>query len=150
MSFAHAPSALVTQPFVHPVPQTVDGLLNAGDMTGAEGGCGGGEGVGDMATEMSVGVRPREATSGLPQLKAIVRELLSEVGQLPSTTSDLGACGPVSNYFGAKGVVAFLLHSPVYTVGVDLSVSEEELLSPIERWARDVVRASMERAGVDR
>ena len=80
MSFAHAPSALITQLLVRPVPRTVDGLLNASDMTGVKGGCGGGEGVSDVATEASVGVCPREATSGLPQLKAIVRELLSEVG----------------------------------------------------------------------
>src|SRR5260221_10982425 len=110
MSFAHAPSALITQLLVRPVPRTVDGLLNASDMTGAEGRCGGGEGVGDVAPKASVSIRPGEATSGLPQAKAIVCELLSEVGQLPSATSDLGACGPVSHYLGAKGVVVLLLH----------------------------------------
>src|SRR5260221_10822438 len=132
MPFAHAPSALVAQPLVRPVPWTVDGLLDPSDVARVEGRCGGGEGVGDMAAEASVGVCPSEVASGLPQTEAIVSELFSEVGQLPSATSDLGARGPVADDFCPKGVVVFLLEGPVDPFGVGLSFGEEELLSPIE------------------
>src|SRR5260221_1416087 len=149
MSLAHAPSALVAQPLVRPVPWTVDGLLDPSDVARIEGRCGRGEGVGDVAAEASVGVRPSEMASGLPQTKAIVCELFPEVGQLPSATSDLGACGPVADDFCPESVVVLLLKGPIDPFGVRLSFGEEELLSPIERWARDVVGTGMEAAGVD-
>src|SRR5260221_707747 len=132
MPLAHAPSALVTQPFVRPVPWTVDGLLDPSDVARIEGRCGGGEGVGDVAAEASVGVRPSEMASGLPQTKAIVFELFPEVGQLPSATSDLGACSSVAADFRSECVVCFLLDGPINPLGVSLSFGEEELLSPIE------------------
>src|SRR5712691_4580799 len=67
MPLAHAPSALVAQPLVRPVPWTVDGLLDPSDVARIEGRCGGGEGVGDVAAEVSVGVCLSEVASGLPQ-----------------------------------------------------------------------------------
>src|SRR5260221_7284381 len=132
MPFAHAPSAFVAQPLVRPVPWTVDGLLDPSDVARVEGGCGGGEGVGDVAAGASVGVRPSEMASGLPQTKAIVCELFPEVGQLPSATSDLGACGPVADDFCPESVVVFLLKGPINPFGVRLSFGEEEFLPPVE------------------
>src|SRR5712691_1427215 len=132
MPLAHAPSALVAQPFVRPVPWTVDCLLDPNDVARIEGRRGGGEGVGDVAAKASVGVRPSEVASGLPQTKVIVRELLSEVGQLPSAMSDLGASGSVADYLRPEGVVVFLLEGPINPLRVGLSFGEEELLSPIE------------------
>src|SRR5260221_2225010 len=149
MPLAQAPSALVAQPLVHPVPWTVDGLLDPSDVARIEGRCGRGERVGDVAAEASVGVRLSEMTSGLPQTKAIVCKLFPEVGQLPSATSDLGACGSVADNFRPESVVVFLLEGPINPFRVSLSFGEEELLSPVERWARDVVGAGMEAAGVD-
>ena len=69
--------------------------------------------MGDVAAEASVGVRPSEMASGLPQTKAIVCELLPEVGQLSSATSDLGTPSPIANHLGMEGVVVLLFHSPV-------------------------------------
>src|SRR5712691_7604753 len=132
MPLAHAPSALVAQPLVRPVPWTVDGLLDPNDVARIEGRCGRGEGVGDVAAEASVGVRSSEMASGLPQTKAIVCKLFPEVGQLPSVMSDLGACGPVADDFRPEGVVVFLLKGPVNSFGVRLSFGKEELLSPVE------------------
>src|SRR5712691_271463 len=106
--------------------------------------------MGDVATETSVGVCPSEVASGLSQTKAIVCELLPEVGQLPSATSDLGASGSVADDFCPESVVVFLLEGPVNPLRVSLSFGEEELLSPIERWARDVVSTGVEAAGIDR
>ena len=88
--------------------------------------------MGDMAAEASVGVCPSEVASGLPQTEAIVCELFPEVGQLPSATSDLGACSSVADDFCPESVVVFLLEGPVNPFGVGLSFGEEELLSPIE------------------
>ena len=82
-------------------------------MARVQGGGGRGEGVGDVSTETSIGVRPSEVTSGLPQTKAIVCELFSEVGQLSGATSDLGARCSIPDHLSAKGVVVLLLHGPV-------------------------------------
>src|SRR5712691_12788291 len=125
MPLAHAPSALVAQPLVRPVPWTVDGLLDPSDVARVEGRCGSGEGVGDVAAEASVGVRPSEMASGLPQTKAIVCKLFPEVGQLSSATSDLGACGPVADDLCLESVVVFLLEGPIDSFGVSLSFEGE-------------------------
>src|SRR5712691_11811439 len=101
-------------------------------MAGVKGGSGRGEGVGDVAAEASIGVSPSETTSGLAQLKLVISELLSEVGQLSSTASDLGTSGSIADHLSAEGVVVFLFHSPVDSFRVDLTVCKEELLSSIE------------------
>src|SRR5712691_2297388 len=113
MPLAHAPSALVAQPLIRPVPWTVDGLLDPSDVARVEGRRGGGERVGDVAAEAWIGVGLSEVASGLPQTKAIVCELLPQVGQLSSATSDLGTPSPVANHLGAEGVIVFLFQGPV-------------------------------------
>jgi len=69
--------------------------------------------VGDVTSETAIGVCPSEVASRLPQTKAIVSELLSEVGQLSGATSDLGTPGPIADYLGAEGVIVLLLQGPV-------------------------------------
>jgi hypothetical protein len=64
-------------------------------------------------------------------------------------TCDLGFGGVMSNDFSAKGIVIFLVHSPVNAIGVGLFVGEEELLPQIEGRARELVGTCMEGSGVD-
>ena len=66
-----------------------------------------------MTSETAIGVCPSEVASRLPQTKAIVCELLPQVGQLSSATSDLGTPSPVANHLGAEGVIVFLFQGPV-------------------------------------
>jgi len=88
--------------------------------------------MGDVTSEAAIGVCPSEVTSGLPQTKAIVCELLSEVSQLSSATSDLGTPSPIADHLGTEGVVVLLLQGPVDALRVSLSIGKEELLSSIE------------------
>jgi hypothetical protein len=63
---------------------------------------------------------------------------------------DLGACSPIPNYFGSEHIIIFLLHSPVNSFRVGLSLGKEELLPSIEGGAGDVIGMSVEGAGIDR
>ena len=88
--------------------------------------------MGDVATKSSIGVGLGEATSGLPKRKSIVCQLLSKVSQLTSSTDYLGFGCAMTHNFCLEGVVIFLIYSPVDSFSVQLSFSEEELLSEIE------------------
>jgi len=82
VALAPTPEAFVTQPVVRPIPWTVDGLLDATDMSRIEGGCGRGEGMGDMAAEAMVSVGAGEATCRLVEDEPVICELLTHVRNL--------------------------------------------------------------------
>jgi len=144
------PQALVTQLVRHPVPRTIDCLLDATDVSRVEGRCGWGKGGGDVVVEAAIGVRPGKAVCGLVEDKAIVCKLLLQLGDLSCPADDLCSRGTVADDFSVDGVVSFLSHSPVDAFGVGLVVSKEKLLPAVKSRARELIRMGMEVFGVDR
>jgi hypothetical protein len=124
MALSFTPCALIAEPLVRPIPWTFHHGLDTGDGAGVHGRSGGGEGVVDVVAEVAVGVRPGKVTSGLSQLEAIIRELLPEVHKLAHPTDYLCSGRVVANDLGLEGVVLLLLHGPVHTGRVHLSVSK--------------------------
>jgi len=143
------PKAFVTQPVVRPIPWTVDGLLDATDMSRIEGGCGGGEGMGDMAAEAMVSIGVGEATCRLVEDELVVRELLTHVYDLSRLAYYLGASSAVADDFGMERVIAFLFHGPVDALGVGLGGGEEEFLPAVESWPGELIGPRVEVLGVD-
>jgi len=60
-----------------------------------------------------------------------------------SSPHNSGACRTIVDNLCTKGVVAFLLHSPVNAVCVCLSFFEEELLSPVEGRSGELIHVSV-------
>jgi len=149
MPLSLAPGALVAHLVIRPVPWTVDGLLNAADMPRAEGGCAGGEGVGNVATEAAIGVCPHETMRGLIEGVAVIRQLLTEVRNLLHASYDLGAQGTMADDLSMKGVVAFLPHGPVHSVRVRLLVGEDVLLVTIQGCSGKLICAGVQVFCVD-
>jgi len=99
VSLALAPGTLVVEFIASPVPWAVDGFLDAANMPCGEGGRCRGEGVGDVAAEAAVSVRASEATGGLEEDEAVVRELFLHICDLVGMPGDLSVRSPMADDF---------------------------------------------------
>jgi len=115
-----------------------------------EGGCGGGEGVGDMAVEVVIGVCAGQTAHRLIESEPLICKLFLHFRDLVCVADDLGAGGTIADDFCTEGVVTLLTHGPVDTFRMCLVVCEEELLAVVKGGAREFVGMSMQMFGMDR